>query len=119
VDDDFLQPSSAAAPPQTAGWSSELKASIAAMKAELGASVTEMKLSHTIVLEAAVYLIRRGLLNVKGTPNVNIKQGRALLTFAVWLQYRKSADWVRDDKLAKPAWPLEHFDLLHVGACCK
>ena len=60
--------------------------------------------SHTIVLEAAAFLITHGLLNVKATTNVNVKQARTLLTFAVWLQHRKSVEWVQSKESAMPPW---------------
>ena len=41
-------------------------------------------------VEAAAYLLRSGLLNVKGTVLLNVKQGRALLHRARWLQLRMS-----------------------------
>ena len=55
--------------------------------------------SHSIVLEAAVFLLQRGLLNVKGKTYVNVKQARALLVFASWLQFRKSMRWADEKKL--------------------
>ena len=42
--------------------------------------------SHTQVIEAAGFLLRGGLLNVRGTQHQNVKQGRALLHWAWWLK---------------------------------
>ena len=114
LDDDFLRPSDTA-PGQHGEWSSEFKTAVAAIKAEFGGSVDVIKVSHTIVIEAAAFLVRRGLLNVKGSSNVNIKQARALFSFAIWLQHRKSIEWVKEGKLPEPPWLLEYFEYLHVG----
>ncbi|MAF76427.1 MAG: hypothetical protein CMF17_11365 [Idiomarinaceae bacterium] len=85
------------------------------------ASVSEMRetfdkapRSHTIVIEAAVFLIRRGLLNVKGTCHVNVKQARMLLTCAIWLQHYKSAEWIQERGLSDPPWALEYEEFIHV-----
>ena len=56
--------------------------------------------SHTVVYDAVAFLLCRGLLNVKGTDRVNIKQGIALLHFADWLQQTLSQRWVREGWLS-------------------
>ena len=56
---------------------------------------SELK-SHTVVYDAAAFLLRQGLLNVKDTPHVNIKQARALLHFAHWLQQHLSRRWSQE-----------------------
>ena len=52
--------------------------------------------SNTVVYDAAAFLIRQGVLNVKDTPYVNVKQARALLHFAHWLQQRLSREWAKE-----------------------
>eukprot|EP00973_Karenia_brevis_P025791 3559969-Karenia_brevis.AAC.1 len=58
--------------------------------------------SHTVVLEAAVFLLQRGLLGVRDLGHTNVKQGRALLIWAAWLQHKKSLEWVADPKVKLP-----------------
>ena len=82
--------------------------------AELRANFDALPRSHTVVLEAAVFLIRKGLLNVKGTSHVNVKQARFLMTYAVWLQNFKSAEWIREHGLGEPPWKLDFEVFIHV-----
>ena len=70
-------------------------------------------ISHTVVYEAFVFLVKQGLFNVKDTQHVNIKQARAVLHFAHWLQQRLSQLWIGQDLLSPPAWPLSSEALLH------
>eukprot|EP00973_Karenia_brevis_P010008 1352522-Karenia_brevis.AAC.1 len=58
--------------------------------------------SHTVILEAAVYLLQRGLLSVQNLGSVNVKQARALLIWAAWLQHKKSLEWIDDPKVRLP-----------------
>ena len=55
--------------------------------------------AHVRAVEAAAYLLRSGLLNVKGTVLLNVKQGRALLHWAWRLQLRMSKQWVEEGAL--------------------
>ncbi len=49
--------------------------------------------SHTVVMEAAFFLLTAGVLNIPATGKVNVKQARALLHIAVWLQATMSSEW--------------------------
>ena len=76
-------PSTRISPPEAAAsWGHELDVRIRTLQSR------EMPLapSHTRVIEAAGFLLRGGLLNVKGTRHQNVKQGRALLHWAWWLK---------------------------------
>lgn len=55
--------------------------------------------SHTMVVEAAVFLLGQGVLNVKGSDQMNVKQSRVLLLWAIWLQHQKSVEWIAAGKL--------------------
>ena len=57
--------------------------------------------STTIVIKAAIHLIQHGLLHVPDTKTLNVKQGRALLYIACWLQGRMTAYWVDEGQLPK------------------
>ena len=69
--------------------------------------------SHTVVYEAASFLIQQGLLNVKGEKFVNVKQARALLHFAHWLQNYMSRQWIEEKLLRPPVWSLTSDTLIH------
>ena len=45
-----------------------------------------ISVSATVVLEAAFYLLQAGLLNIPDLGTINVKQGRAFLWHAAWLQ---------------------------------
>ena len=49
--------------------------------------------SDTVVLEAAFYLLEKGLLNIPDVGILNVKQARAFLWNAVWLQDYMSQVW--------------------------
>jgi len=49
--------------------------------------------SDTIVMEAAFYLIEQGLLNIPDVGGINVKQARAFLWNAAWLQEYMLAQW--------------------------
>ena len=67
-------------------WSAHVDECVAALPNEL----RHAPMSHTVVLEAVSFMIRSGLLNVRNTRSVNIKQDRALLAFGLWLQSHMS-----------------------------
>ena len=69
--------------------------------------------SHTVAYDAAAFLIRQGLLNVKGTPHVNVKQARALLHFTGWLQDYLSQQWIQDKTLMAPSHQIFLSTLFH------
>jgi hypothetical protein len=96
-------------------WAARLDACVAAFPEELAQHAPK---SHTVVLEAVAFMIRSGLLNVKGTCNANIKQARALLGFGLWLQSHMSTEWVADGTLTEPPWSLgeQFFHVLIGGA---
>ena len=65
----------------------------AAMRVELGTAMHSLThwmqgkpKSHSLVLEAVAYLLDQGLLKVSQTGSPNVKQARALIAVAVWLQ---------------------------------
>ena len=49
--------------------------------------------SPTVVMEAAFFLLKEGLLNVPDVGCINVKQARALLWNAVWLQEFMNERW--------------------------
>ena len=49
--------------------------------------------SRTVVMEAAFYLIQSDLLRIPGVGCVNVKQARALLHHARWIQACKTEEW--------------------------
>ena len=66
------------------------------------------------------FLLQQGHLNIPDTNTINVKQARALLWNAVWLQARMTAKWVAEDKLPDDAIEcsarhLEGFSLAIVG----
>ena len=52
-----------------------------------------MPATHTVVMEAAFYLLDKGLLDIPHVGGINVKQARALLHMAAWLQCHMSAHW--------------------------
>ena len=72
----------------------------------LKASVGELSRSYvrstTIVLEGAFFLIASGVLNIPDTGNVNVKQARAFLWNAIWLQEHMNVKWhLEEDRPSK------------------
>ena len=49
--------------------------------------------SDTVVMEAAFFLLEQGLLNIPDVGTINVKQARAFLWNAAWLQEYMSAEW--------------------------
>lgn len=49
--------------------------------------------SDTVVMKAALYLLEQGLLNVPGVGAINVKQARAFLWNAAWLQDYMNDEW--------------------------
>ena len=66
--------------------------------------------SDTIVLEAAFFLIAEGLLNIPDLGVVNVKQARAFLWNAVWLQEHMSSHWRSEGVLHGPAPTPRRFE---------
>ena len=56
--------------------------------------------SETVVLEAAFHLLEQGLLNVPDLGKINVKQARAFLWNAAWLQEFMSARWRESGELS-------------------
>ena len=81
-------------------WLSQLQHSFRALSSFLDATPR----SHTVVFEAVAFLIQQGMLNVKHSHHVNVKQARAVLHWAWWLQQRLSRQWVNKGDLAAPPW---------------
>ena len=61
---------------------------------------TSQDVSATIVMESAFFLIQQGLLNIPEVGTVNVKQARAFLWNAAWLQEHMSATWREKGLLA-------------------
>ena len=119
VDDDALRTSSdtISTPEVASSWCRELDARIHTLRS----GSVPLAPSHTRVIEAAGFLLRGGLLNVKGTQHQNVKQGRALLHWAWWLQQEMSRRWIADGTLAAPPVAPDPTPLYHVlvgGAGC-
>ena len=55
--------------------------------------------SHSLVLESVIYLLQNGVLNIRGTNQINAKQACAVLHAACWVQALKSEEWIRDGSL--------------------
>eukprot|EP00959_Pyramimonas_sp_CCMP1952_P163316 3413948-Pyramimonas_sp.AAC.1 len=53
--------------------------------------------TRTAVLDACVHLLRAGVLNVVDMPEINVKQARALMWNAAWLQDVMNRAWGFDD----------------------
>ena len=111
VDDDALRtPSDPVSTPEAASsWGYGLEARIHTLRS----GSVPLAPSHTRVIEAASFLLRGGLLNVKGTEYQNVKQGRALLHWAWWLQQEMTRRWVAAGQLVAPSdapapTPLRH-----------
>ena len=71
-------------------------------------------------MEAAYYLIHAGLLNIPDVGTVNVKQARAFLWNAAWLQEHMNAKWRQEGKLQpsqteSPPVKLQSFCLAIVG----
>ena len=74
--------------------------------------------SDTIVMRAAFYLLQRGLLNVPDVGGINVRQARAFLWNAAWLQDYMSDEWRRQGFLADvdcPGRQFKNFALIIVG----
>ena len=52
--------------------------------------------TSTVVLETALWLLRDGVVNVRGESTVNVKQARCLFHLAAWIQKKKTAEWLED-----------------------
>ena len=97
-----------------------LKKQIRQALVQLKAEMLKRQPSHTMVLEAAVFLLQHNLLSVQRLGRTNVKQGRALLIWAAWLQHRKSLEWIAENKLDRcglvPApKALRQLELILVG----
>ena len=71
------------------------------------------------MLEAAFFLIKSGVLNIPDTGNVNVKQARAFLWNAIWLQKHMNAQWkleeARPSKSSKRCASFNDFALAIIG----
>ena len=61
--------------------------------AQLGELRPRQRRSPTAVMEAAFFLIREGYLNIPDVGSINVKQARAFLWNAAWLQEFMNAKW--------------------------
>ena len=79
----------------------------------------QCKRIRTVVMEAAFALSQQGLLNIPDVGVINVKQARAFLWNAAWLQeymcskWREYATLIDDDSEGAPR--LQHFALAIVG----
>ena len=55
--------------------------------------------SPSVVMEAAFFLLREGLLNIPDVGTVNVKQARAFLWHAAWLQEHMNRHWRAESPL--------------------
>ena len=60
--------------------------------------------STIVIMEAAFELLQSGLLNIPDVGSLNVKQARAFLWNAVWLQHYMNELWQADDKLPSDTW---------------
>ena len=67
--------------------------------------------SRTVVLEVAFFLLAQGLLTIPDLGTANVKQARAFLWNAVWLQEHMNEEWSADDIV--PAPPGAQSDIVH------
>ncbi len=92
--------------------------------AALAAAVNKLPLTYTksttVVIEAAFSLLSQGLLNIPDVGRINVKQARAFLWNALWLQDYMNSVWSdtheisgRDDRTHKTL--VEDFCLAIVG----
>ena len=68
--------------------------------------------SETIVMEYAFRLLQKGSLNVPDTGCINVKQARALLWNAAWLQERMNEKWELPAGCAQPVVKSEPADVV-------
>ena len=61
--------------------------------------------SETAVMEAAFYLIKEGVWNIPDMGRVNVKQARALLWNAAWLQEHMNSIWRDEGALPRHIQP--------------
>ena len=71
-------------------------------------------------MEAAFHLIKEGMLNIPDIGRVNVKQARALLWNAAWLQEHMNSIWRDEGALPRHAQPskitfLDDFSLASMG----
>jgi len=75
--------------------------------AAVAASVRKMPTTYsktrTVVMEAAFFLLREGLLHIPDVDCVNVKQARAFLWNAAWLQEFMNKKWHDEDVFAAAA----------------
>ena len=79
---------------------------------------TSYKPSDTVVMEAAFYLLEQGLLNIQDVGSINVKQARAFLWNAAWLQDHMSFEWRANGALLSAAMHprrFEQFSLAIIG----
>lgn len=75
--------------------------------------------SDTVVMKAAFFLLGEGLLNIPDVGTINVKQARAFLWNAAWLQEHMSATWRAQGLLSDiPTKPrrFQEFSLAIIGA---
>ena len=69
------------------------------------------KFDHTpsVVMEAAMFLLQQGLLNIPDVGIVNVKQARAFLWNAAWLQEHMNTCWQKDGSFLCDSAVDRHF----------
>lgn len=83
----FLPPSTTVT---TQTWEKRLELA----RRDMATMCSQRPRSHSLVMEAAFFLLQAGVLNVPLTGKVNVKQGWALLHIAAWLQVIVSQEWI-------------------------
>ena len=84
--------------PRSIGTASDKKKTEDAFDLRLRSTVQQMNRRFlakgpTVVMEAAFFLLEQGLLNIPDIQRINVKQARALLWNAAWLQEHMNAIW--------------------------
>ena len=81
---------------------------------------TSYKCTETVVMEYAFILIQEGLLNIPDVGTVNVKQARAFLWNAAWLQEYMNAKWrdeglIADERVSRERQRFADFSLAIMG----
>ena len=72
-------------------------------------------LSRTCIVEAALYLLDHGILNIPDVGIINVKQAHALLWNALWLQDLKNLEWFPNDEALNADSLVHNFQLALLG----
>ena len=97
IDDDaaHIHPVAQAPARMVAGKGKDWNQALVSVFGELGSYVP----SRSVVMEAAFFVIARGIFNIPGVGDINLKATGALLTVAAWLQRRMLLRWHESDQI--------------------